>query len=130
MQVWQLPVANWKLECTAANGKDIITAIDSFQSTEPWQKFADEMAGKKPLFYVNIGISFSPLVVSIPVLLPLMFWLYADLLKYSGETASMLSSGQLVDTVPAWVNDCLDASTQITPPSGIKADYDLSNELK
>ena len=129
MQVWQLPVANWKLECTAANGKDIITAIDSFQSAEPWQKFADEMAGNSTLFVVMLVMSFSPLVVFTPVWLPLMFWFYADLLKYSSETANMLSTGQLVDTVPAWVNDCLDASTQITPPSGIEVDYDLSNEL-
>lgn len=38
MKVWQLPIANWKLECTADNGKDIKTAMDSFtSSTEPWQ---------------------------------------------------------------------------------------------
>lgn len=35
MQVWQLPVANWKLECNA-KGRYIKTAMASFESSEPW----------------------------------------------------------------------------------------------
>ena len=126
MQVWQLPVANWKLKCTAASGKDINTAIDSFQSTEPWQKYAKDVMGHKSLYLAMLVISF-PLFMLTPIFVPMMFYFYADLLKYSGETASMLSSGQLGGTVPAWVNGCLDASSQITPPS--EMDFDLSKML-
>lgn len=70
-----------------------------------------------------------PFLFCAPIFLPLMFWLYSDLLKYSSETIIMLSSGELVGTVPVWVNTCLDASTQITPPSDIVPFYDLGNEL-
>ena len=70
-----------------------------------------------------------PFMFCAPLFIPLMFWLYADLLKYSGETVTMLSSGQLVSTVPDWVNKCLDAYTQITEPSAMDIDYNLGNEL-
>ena len=86
------------------------------------------MASSYTAFIILLVISF-PFIFCAPVFVPLMFWLYADLLKYSGETVTMLSSGQLVSTVPDWVNKCLDASTQITEPSAMDIDYDLRNEL-
>ena len=88
------------------------------------------MASSNTVFILLSVISFPfPFIFCRPVLIPLMFWLYADLLKYSGETVTMLSSGQLVSTVPDWVNKCLDASTQITEPGSMDIGYDLGNEL-